>query len=586
MNLKKWLLTSACASVMIFAACSGDDDSNPSASGDDPIASSDSPANPTSADNGSNSANSNPDEGNNAGGDPAVTSSNSTPVPASSDPGKAEIVSSTSDDYTYVAITEIMYNAPQGSELEWVELTIQSGIALKDMSFYEMRLEGAITYSFPKEPLDIGEYIIVTNNPDLFKQTYPKCTARVFGPWDDDPKTGTVAKLVNEGDVIEVKLTGKGDVTAAYGSEPPWPSLANGMGYSLVFKGGGYNSAQPSGWAASRTVGGNPGVGNDEYITNSYVRLNEIKPFVLDETPGWIELYNAGADPVDVKGWEFESKMKKKKWNIQGENTVVPAMGFLVLEGTEANFGEDLYLSDQGGEFYLYETVGSDYTGSESSLMLAASQKSSGVVEISDGSLAQGALSEETPGAKNSPLRVGNLVINEIHYHPVDANPNDIEFLEIVNRGSEDVELFSSDIGGMTKGWKIEGVNFEFTTNDKIPAGGMIVLISDSLKAQEADFRSRNGISDDVQIKFYKGRLSNRGETIAIKRPTGHGEQRKDGTVQWYFEWSDAALYLDSWQGENFKKADGFGYSLQRKDFTTMGYEASAWVPAEPTPGK
>ena len=575
MNLKKWLLTSACVSAMMFAACS-EDESSPSEPDPESSSSVDSQVGPTSNMDGTSSTGD--------GEQDVKSSSSATPVPQSSEKGVAEVLSSTSDDYTYVAITEIMYNAPQGSDLEWVELTIQSGAALKDMSFYQMRLEGAVTYSFPKEPLDVGEYIVVTNNPDLFRETYPDFTGRVFGPWDDDPKTGTVAKLVNEGDVIEVKLTGKGDITAAYGSEPPWPSLANGKGHSLVFKGG--NSAQPSAWAASKKVGGNPGVGNDEYITKSAVRLNELKPFVLDETPGWIELYNAGVDPVDVKGWEFESKIKKKMWRIQGENTVVPPMGYLVLDGTEANFGEDLYLSDQGGEYYLYETVGDEHTGAESSLMLAASQKSCGVVDISDGSLAQGALTKETPGAANAPLSVGNLVINEIHYHPVDANPDDFEFMEIVNRGTEDVELFSADIGGMTKGWKIEGVNFEFTTGDKIPAGGMVILLSDSLRDKSEQFRTRNGIGEDVQIKFYKGRLSNRGETVAIKRPTGHGEKHSDGSVQWYFEWSDAALYLDGWQGDDFKKADGFGFSLQRKDFSTMGYEQSAWVAAEPTPGK
>ena len=47
-------------------------------------------------------------------------------------------------------------------------------------------------------------------------------------------------------------------------------------------------------------------------------------------------------------------------------------------------------------------------------------------------------------------------------------------------------------------------------------------------------------------------------------------------------------LYSDKWSGNgvDYKRADGFGYSLQRKDFTTMGYEAAAWTAAEPTPGK
>ena len=51
-----------------------------------------------------------------------------------------------------------------------------------------------------------------------------------------------------------------------------------------------------------------------------------------------------------------------------------------------------------------------------------------------------------------------------------------------------------------------------------------------------------------------------------------------------HYKWHDATLYSDNWPGLN--EADGFGYSLQRKDKTTMGYEASAWTVGEPTPGK
>lgn len=584
MNFKKFLTASAVVgAVAMFAACTNDDNKNPASVNDEPNPASSSDVTSNSGTGDEKPSASDDEKPGSSEGEKVKSSSSAAPAPQSSEAGTAEIQSSNSDGYTYVAVTEIMYNAPEGSELEWIELAIQSGPELKSMAFYQMRLEGAVTYSFPAEPLKIGEYIVVTNNPDLFKEKYPNFTGRLFGPWDNDPKTGSVAKLVNEGDNIEVKITGKGDVTAAYSNEPPWPSLADGKGYSLVYKGG--NAAQPSAWGASKIPWGNPGVGPDEYIVKSAVRLNEIKPYVLEEDEmGWIELYNAGADPVDVSGWLFESKLKKKTWTIQGSKTVIPGMGYAVLSATAENFGDDLYLSDQGGEFYLYETVGGERTGSESSLMVAASKKSSGVVEISDGSLAQGALVSETPGEANSALNIGKVIINEIHYHPVDDDPNDFEFLELVNKGEEDVSLFEN-VQGTTKGWKVEGVNMEFTTGAMIPAGGMIILVSDSLKASEADLRAKHGIGDEVQFYFYRGKLSNRGEGVAVKKPFSKAA-RADGTDQWYFEWSDATLYLDSWPGDDFNKTDGFGYSLQRKDFTTMGYESSAWIAAKPTPGK
>lgn len=566
MKMKNWLSVVAGLSMFGLMAC-GDDSGN------------DNPVNPPSPEM-SSAENPQPTSSTT---DPSATSSANV-APSSSATVKP---SSSSNEYfgdgvyTYVGVSEIMYNAPDKSELEWIELTIESGPKLPSMLGYNLHLSGAVTFSFPAEPLDVGEYIVVTNNPTLFKQTYPDFKGRLFGPWDNDPKTGAPYKLVNEGDVVDVKLTGKGDVSAAFGSEPPWPSLANGNGRTLVFKGG--NPAQPSSWGASAKVLGNPGSGDDLIVAPSSVRLNEIKPYVLGTSDGWIELYNSGTAPVDVAGWELESKLKKKTWKVGGANTTVPAGGFLLLEATAAVFGEDLYLSDKGGEFYLYEVVGDARTGIETSLMLAASTTSSGVVDVSDGSVAQGALASETPGAANAPLKVGPIFITELNYHPNDATPEDVEFMELVNQGTTDVNLYVTK-DGMSKGWKIEGVNMEFASGDMFPAGSMMLLFPDSLQAMEADLRTRYAIDPAVIIKFYKGKLSNRGETIAVKEPYSYVSG--DNGVQWYYVWSDATLYSDSWSEPDFAKTDGLGYSLQRVDYTTMGYEAKAWKAAAPTPGK
>ena len=257
MDIKKILLTGSAVAAMAFvAACSDDSSSGPK---NEEPASSATIDQPTSSDGTTPTSN-----GTVAGS----SSSASEPV---------EHLSSSMDaSVTNMVITEVMYNAPDASELEWVEVSIAAGPDLKSMAFYKLRLEGAITYSFPAEPLTKGEYIVVTNNVELFKETYPAFAGRLFGPWDNDPSTGTVAKLSNEGDVIDVKLTGNGDVSCSYSKEPPWPSLANGKGRTLVYKGG--NAALPSSWGASKILKGNPGVGNDEWLTTSNVRINEIMP--------------------------------------------------------------------------------------------------------------------------------------------------------------------------------------------------------------------------------------------------------------------------------------------------------------------
>ena len=571
MNTKKWLAVGTCASMLgMFSACS-DEKKNPVIP-DDPESSSSAEVVPNS------SGEVNP----NSSSVTTASSSSVTNLMSSSSNPEDTILDSNA---TYMGVSEIMYNAPGGSALEWVEVYIKNGPNLTNMQLSNVRLDGAVSFAFPAESLKKDEYVIVTNDVALFKQTYPSLPAgcRVFGPWGKDPKTNAVAKLVNEGDVVDVKVRGEGDVSAAFSSNPPWPSLADGKGRTLVYKGSG-NEADPTSWGASAVENGNPCVGGDKVIDGSTVRLNEIKPYDINATEnkdGWIELYNFGSAPVDVAGWELESKLKGKKWTIGGANTVVPANGYLLLEASATVFGEGLFLSDNGDEIYLYEVATGVRTGKESSLLISAGKQSSGVVEVA-GSIAQGAMATETPGAANSALKAGPIFISEIHYHENEQDLKDLEFLELVNKGATDVALVES-VNNTPQGWKIEGINMEFASGDVIPAGGKMVLFDDSLKAYEAQLRDRYSIDAAVPIRFYAGKLSNRGETVAVKKPYSY-VTKSDGTKQWYYELSDATLYSDRWP--NMYAADGKGMSLNRKDFTTMGYGYTAWEVKAPTPGK
>ena len=571
MNTKKWLAVGTCASMLgMFSACS-DEKKNPVIP-DDPESSSSAEVVPNS------SGEVNP----NSSSVTTASSSSVTNLMSSSSNPEDTILDSNA---TYMGVSEIMYNAPGGSVLEWVEVYIKNGPDLTNMQLSNVRLDGAVSFAFPAESLKKDEYVIVTNDVALFKQTYPSLPAgcRVFGPWGKDPKTNAVAKLVNEGDVVDVKVRGEGDVSAAFSSNPPWPSLADGKGRTLVYKGSG-NEADPTSWGASAVENGNPCVGGDKVIDGSTVRLNEIKPYDINATEnkdGWIELYNFGSAPVDVAGWELESKLKGKKWTIGGANTVVPANGYLLLEASATVFGEGLFLSDNGDEIYLYEVATGVRTGKESSLLISAGKQSSGVVEVA-GSIAQGAMATETPGAANSALKAGPIFISEIHYHENEQDLKDLEFLELVNKGATDVALVES-VNNTPQGWKIEGINMEFASGDVIPAGGKMVLFDDSLKAYEAQLRDRYSIDAAVPIRFYAGKLSNRGETVSVKKPYSY-VTKSDGTKQWYYELSDATLYSDRWP--NMYAADGKGMSLNRKDFTTMGYGYTAWEVKAPTPGK
>ena len=575
MNMKKLFLAGACVAMLgVFTACTDDESSKNPAS---PEVSSDS--NPGSVDNPQSSGGNPADSGN--GNSPAASSSSGdTPVAASSSSIPDEPIADT--DPPQMGCSEIMYNAADGSALEWIEIYIVGGMDMDNMQNFDLHLSGAVDYIFPGEPLKKGEYVVVTNDPTEFMATYPTFAGRLFGPWDG----GKDVKLVNEGDVVNVKVSGEGDVSCAFGNEPPWPSLADGKGRTLVHVAG--NAAQPNSWAASKIDKGNPGVGNDEWVTPAAVRINEIMPNVGEDN-AWIELYNTGDKEVDVAGWTIEVKRRKQTLTIKSGDvsTVIPAKGYVVLDAVN-NFDEELVVSPQGGEFYLRGSL----EGEESSIWVPAGTGTSGVIDLSDGSTAQGPLASATPGAKNSALKMGSVYINEIHYHPneSDAGAIPFEFMELVNGTDKDITLYSTDV---QKGWKIEGINLEFGSTAVLPAHGMILLIPaelDPLVAANLGItnwgpdlvRSSYSIPEAVQIVTYSGKLSNRSETIAVKEPFAKTENK--GVYTYFYIWHDATLYSDRWPA--LKEADGLGYSLQRVDTKTMGYEASAWKADLPTPGK
>ena len=547
MNMKKWLVAGTCISMLgVFSACSDDKSDNPVNPGD-----------PGSSGTELSSGLENP-------GTSSATPKSSSSVAPNAEP--------------QMACSEIMYHA-KDSKLEWIEIYIAGGMDMDNMQNFFLRLSGAVDYTFPAEPLAKGEYIVVANDLDLFRATYPGFTGRLFGPWDN----ASTVKLINEGDVVNVKVQGEGDVSCAFSNEPPWPSLADGKGRSLVYLGG--NAAQPNSWAASQLDGGNPGVGGDVWVAPTSVRINEIKPYKLGEN-SWIEVYNAGDQPVDISGWTVEVKRRNETLTIK--TGTVPAKGYLVLDAA-TSFDKELIVAPDGGEFYLR----GPNEGDESSIWVPAYTGTTGVIDLSDGSTAQGPLATATPGEKNSSLQVGSLYINEIHYHPASVGSTKVpfEFMELVNGSDKAITLYNSSV---PKGWKVEGINLEFS-NIVVPAKGMLLLIPETLEdvdlgafgitSWNPDFvRTTYQIPADVQIVTYKGKLSNRGETIAVKEPYSKEEDPSNpAATKYFYVWHDATLYSDNWEG--LAEADGFGYSLHRIDVTTMGYESKAWKATDPTPG-
>ena len=215
----------------------------------------------------------------------------------------------------------------------------------------------------------------------------------------------------------------------------------------------------------------------------------------------------------------------------------------------------------------LYTTDGTDPRlpgGDVSPHALAA--RSNATVQIDRTTLVRARILDETTW---SPLHEAlyvvedgyvTLKVTELMYHPdqcMQRDPDDCEFIELQNTGDTATDLYGASFS--------DGIGFAFSYPASMEPGAFLVLASDS-----AGFRERYGFGPFGQ---YSGRLSNRGERLALEHAFGD--------VIWEMEYMDRAPWPE--------EADGDGYSLvlvrpdqQRPPNLPSSWRASSSVGGSP----
>lgn len=135
-----------------------------------------------------------------------------------------------------------------------------------------------------------------------------------------------------------------------------------------------------------------------------------------------------------------------------------------------------------------------------------------------------------------------DIMITEIHYHPLDGDTADnskFEFIELKNTGISTMELQGLSF--------VEGVDYTFRAGSVLTPGGFVVVASD-----EMNFFERYGF---LPVGEYSGNLNNGGERIRLGNPDG------DTVSMMLFDNNPP------WP----EMADGFGYSLVPVEFNPVG---------------
>ena len=481
--------------------------------------------------------------------------------------------------FTGLLITEIMYHPPgttnfDGDAFEFIEL---KNVAGTNLELSGVHFTNGINYAFPVGTfVSPGQFIVLVANPIAFTNKYPG--VRVDGVYSNH--------LSNSGETLTLAhATGASLFSARYDTRPPWPSSADGTGFSLVPANPNLNPDpnNPINWRASTVIGGSPGA-DDPPSSIGRILINEALTHTDPPQLDFVELYNPNSTNVDVANWYLtDQRTVPQKYRIPPPR-VIPPGGYLVL--TENDWNADLTstnsfrLNSHGEEVYLYSADASgNLTGYSDGFAFGAAQNgvSFGRYVTSTGEPQYPAQTVTTLGGPNAGPRVGPVVINEICYHPA---LGEAEFIELKSITNGPVKLY--DPNYPTNTWRLNGIGFDFPMNVEIPANGLLLLVA----TDPATFRLENNVPQNVPIFGpFPGALQDGGETLSLQRPDQPDLDTNTGAIFIPYIDVDVVHYTDTapWPAN----AGGFGPSLERLNATAYGNDPINWraSPGAASPG-
>ncbi len=490
----------------------------------------------------------------------------------------------------FLRVTELMYhpaaiagNTNAAEDFEFLELrNISTNTAL---DLREVRFAAGIEFAFTNSPAPIlppGGRLVLARNAAALTSLHG-ALANLAGQY-----TGS---LDNDGERVQL-LDAAGEEILDFTYSDGWYPTTDGLGFSLVTVDDNAEPElwnHPAQWRASHSLNGSPASADASPSVVPPIYINEILSRT-DVPPPFdsIEVFNPNAAPVNIGGWFLSDDFTTpKKFRIP-DGTLVPAGSYVVFTEADFNFGgAGFALSSDGDEAWIYSADpagnltgwahGTRFSAADNGVSFGRHLTSTGAEHF----VAQAA---RTPGATNEGPAVGPVVITEIHYRPADfadgADNSLDEFIELRNISGTHVQFFDPALPSNT--WRLSGgVDFDFPPGFTLPIGTTLLLVNFDPLADPARleyFSTLYNVDDDTPILGpYRGKLSNDGDDVEIKKPA----TPVGATVPYVMV--DKVNYSDiaPWPAG----ADGFGLSLQRGSLSAYGNDPANWFAALPTAG-
>ncbi|MEJ6648493.1 MAG: lamin tail domain-containing protein [Akkermansiaceae bacterium] len=237
--------------------------------------------------------------------------------------GPIEFIAGNPDVTPYrdgLVISEVMYH-PSGDELlEYLEIHNVGGTLL---NLNSVRFTKGIDFDFPDgTTIAPGAFLLVVADIPAFEAKHG-VGLPIAGQWE------TGDRLSNGGEILKLSLGQGTSIHAfAYDDTPPWPTAADGAGYSLTMRSpvSGIDHADPNNWQASVTPDGSPGtddsVSLDDWLTiHGLSPGDELSDLDSDGISALVE-YGTGTDPnlhnanpitVELVNGEFQFSYERSR---------------------------------------------------------------------------------------------------------------------------------------------------------------------------------------------------------------------------------------------------------------------------------
>ncbi|MGJ8640859.1 MAG: lamin tail domain-containing protein [Opitutaceae bacterium] len=461
-----------------------------------------------------------------------------------------------------LAITELMYHAPEGNSNDLIEL---QNISTETITLKGYKLDDGIGFNFKNSAITTlapSEILVVVEDIDAFNTKYPNSgDVLVAGEFSGN--------LDNGGEELDLEFRGEDVISFTYDDARNWPQAADGTGHSLVPQDSAIHNQERGtlnyggNWRASTYFGGSPG--EVDPALSPTVVLNEITahtdtgnaaPFDSNDV---IELYNPTPNTIDLTGYYLSDDLENLfQWPIP-DGTTISGYGFIT-------FDEDDFHSDRVNGFGLNK-AGEEVVLSTANRVVDTIRFKGQENGVSYGRYPDGSdhwtlttLSRDT----DNTLPSAGLQISEIMYHP--ATPgSDQEFVVIENTGSSTISLSNS-----TGNYRIDGdIDFDFPSGTQLRSGERLWLVSfdpDVDTDKLSSFSFVNGVSRRFKIIGpYSNSLPNNVGRVALERPQDSDDPLNPLDVSWVVV--DEVYYAD--QSPWPSTADGTGFPLIRTSLNT-----------------